>query len=118
MHVRTERDSSEKRRNDRPPCKLGDDAQLAHFGSEHERHCNDPRSVTGAGSESTIQVDSAESAGMGKGVNASIWADRVSGYRGWVAWPRSYPVRRTDTAIGVRLVGATQKPNGLTMGDR
>jgi hypothetical protein len=31
MCVRTERDSSEERKNDRPPCKIGNDAQLAHF---------------------------------------------------------------------------------------
>jgi hypothetical protein len=46
MRVRTERDSSEKRRNDRPPRKLGDDAQLAHFEPEPRRHRNDLPDVT------------------------------------------------------------------------
>jgi hypothetical protein len=119
MRVRTERDKSEKRRNDTPPCKLGDDAQLAHFESEPRRHRDDPPSVTEAGSESTIQVDSAESSGMGKGVDASGHLGRPSfGLSGLGRLAEIYPVRRTGSAIGVRLVGATQKPNGLTMGDR
>jgi len=65
MRVRTEQDRSEERKNDRPPCKLGDDAQLAHFESEPGRYRDDPHGVTGAGSEGMIQVDKAESAGIG-----------------------------------------------------
>jgi hypothetical protein len=78
MRVRTELDSSEKRRNDRPPCKFGDDAQLAHFEPEPGRHRDDPPGVTEAGSEGTIQVDKAKSAGIGKGVNASGHLGRPS----------------------------------------
>lgn len=62
MRVRTKRDGIKERGNDRPPCKLGD-AQLAHFESEPRRHRDDLPGVTGAGSEGTIQVDKAESAG-------------------------------------------------------
>jgi hypothetical protein len=114
VRVRTERDSSEKRRNDRPPCKLGDDAELAHFESEPRRYRDDPAGVTEAGSEGTIQVGKAESASMGKGVNASGHLGRPSfGLSGLGRLAEILSREKNwycndDDAISVRLVGATQ----------